>query len=243
MKKYFGVNLEFNHAILEDIVKRKSVNSKGYSCFVDANSLVYSYKNKNFKNILNNSLVNSCDGSYIAILASKIHKKNLKEYIGPDFFKKFIYHNNKHLIVGNTKDVFKKIKRKVKNKNGNTDNLNYLSIPFLRFDEFDYIEISKFINKLNPDYIWVSLGAPKQEFFMSKLLPYLNRGVMLGVGAATNYFSGEIKDIPQWTKKLHIIWLYRLFTEPEKQLKRLKSILAILPKVIKEEIKKVKNIN
>lgn len=232
MKKYFNINIEFDHLKLEAIVKSTAISNKGYCCFVDMNSLGFSFKDESFRSVLNNSLSNFCDGSYIAILASKIHKKTFKEYTGPDFFKKFIYYNNNHLIIGNTEDVFKKIKLKVSKKNSHADNLSYLSIPFVDVNEFNYVEIGKFVNKLNPDYIWVSLGAPKQEIFMSMLLPHLNKGVMLGVGAAINYFSGEIKDIPSWIKKINLIWLFRIYTEPKKQLKRLSSILLILPKII-----------
>lgn len=232
MQKYFNINIQFDHLKFEDTVKSTAISNKGYCCFVDMNSMGFSFKDESFRSVLNNSLSNSCDGSYIATLASIIHKKKFKEYTGPDFFKKFIYHKNNHLIIGNTEYVFKKIKLKVSKKNSHADNLSYLSIPFVDVNEFDYVEIGKFVNKLNADYIWVSLGAPKQEIFMSMLLPHLNKGVMLGVGAAINYFSGEIKDIPSWIKKINLIWLFRIYTEPKKQLKRLSLILLILPKII-----------
>ena len=67
----------------------------------------------------------------------------------------------------------------------------------------------------------ISLGAPKQEIFMSKLLPHIESGIMFGIGAATNYFRD--RDILNGSK-VHLIWLYRLLTEPKKQFKRLKLI-------------------
>ena len=117
MKKYFNVNFQFDKSILENTVISNVKNGKGYCCFVDANSLAFSYKNKEFRNILNNSLLNFCDGSYIAMFAGKLHNTKLKEYTGPDFFNKFIYSKNSHLIIGNTEKVFEKIKLKVKVKN------------------------------------------------------------------------------------------------------------------------------
>ena len=235
MKKYFNVNFEFNHKKLESTVKKISKESKGYCCFVDLTSLVYSHNNSDFKEVLNSSIVNSCDGSYIAMMASKIHKENLKQYIGPDFFSKFIFEEGKHLIIGSTPQVFDKTIERVKRENGNNKNITYLELPFKTVEEFDYLNISKIVNQSSPNYIWVSLGAPKQEYFMNKLLPFLDQGILLGVGAALNYFSGEIKDIPNWTKKLHVVWGYRLLTEPKKQIKRLKTILLTFPKMVKEE--------
>lgn len=239
MKKYFNVNLQFNHSKLEEIVKSTAISNKGYCCFVDMNSLAFSFKDESFRNILNNSLTNFCDGSYIAMLASYIHNNSFKQYTGPDFFKKHIYCENNHLIIGNTEDVFKKIKLKVAKRNSHANNLSYLSIPFLDVNKFDYIEISKQINHLNPDYIWISLGAPKQEIFMSMLLPHLKKGVLFGVGAAINYFSGEIRNIPDWIKKTHLIWLYRIYMEPKKQFKRLVLILRMFPKIIQQEKRKI----
>lgn len=241
MIKYFNVQFEFNHKKIEKIVEKFSRQNKGYCCFVDLNSLVYAHKNTDFRTILNNSTVNSCDGSYIAIIASKIHGVKLKEYIGPEFFQKFIFKEGKHLILGNTKKVFDKINQRVVSEGGNSENLKYFSLPFRPVQDFDYIEISTFINEYKPNYIWVSLGAPKQEQFMSALLPFINQGMLLGVGAAFNYFTGEIKKIPNWTKKLHVIWLYRILTEPKKQLRRCVNIFLALSQIIKLEKTKLKS--
>lgn len=243
MKQYFGVNFEFDHQQLEKIViaTAENRNQKGYCCFVDLTSLVYSHNHSDFREVLNNSLVNSCDGSYIAMSASKIHKEKLKQYIGPEFFENFIFKKGKHLVVGGTLKVYNKIIERIELEGGKKDDISYLGLSFKSVDEFDYKSISETINEIKPNYIWVSLGVPKQEYFMNKLLPYINKGVLLGVGAAFNYFSGEIKDIPNWTKKLHIVWVYRLLTEPRKQIKRLKSILITFPTMIKEERNRVNN--
>lgn len=237
MNKYFNINLEFNHQKLESVVIKTAHNGKGYCCFVDLTSLVYSYNNADFKTVLNNALVNSCDGSYIAMSASKIYREKLKQYIGPEFFEKFIFKKGVHIILGSTPKVYEKIIQRIKFEGGEVEGISYLGLPFNSVEEFDYISIAETINERKSNYIWVSLGAPKQEYFMNKLLPYIDKGVLLGVGAAFNYFSGEIKDIPNWTKKIHVVWIYRIFTEPKKQLKRLKSILLTFPKMIKEEKK------
>ncbi|MEZ7505856.1 WecB/TagA/CpsF family glycosyltransferase [Flavobacterium sp. Arc2] len=240
MKKYFNINFQFNHQELERTIEETSREGKGYCCFVDATSLVYSFKNECFRKILNNSLVNSCDGSYIAMLASKIHKKQLKEYIGPDFFKKFIYKPYPQYVIGNTQEVFNKIKAKLELNGSDASSLFFIPLPFKGVDEFDYQEIANKINQIHPRFIWVSLGAPKQEEFMEKLLPFIDKGVMIGVGAALNYFTGEVKDIPSWARKTHSIWLYRIFTEPKKQLKRCKEIVLVLPQVYRKENKLMK---
>lgn len=53
------------------------------------------------------------------------------------------------------------------------------------------------INEANPDFIWVGLGAPKQEIWMATHENKVN-GLMIGVGAAFDYESGNIKRAPKW---------------------------------------------
>lgn len=241
MNFFFDIKLEFEHSKLEKEIIKTSLKGKGYCCFVDLTSLVYSYNNNDFQEVLNGAIINSCDGSYIAMSVSKIYKERVKEYIGPDFFKKFIFKDGNHLVIGSTPLVFEKITKRVKREGGDISNLSYIELPFKNLNEFDYSAIAGEINLKRPNYIWVSLGAPKQEYFMSKLLPFIDGGIMLGVGAALNYFSGEIKDIPTWTKKIHVVWIYRLITEPKKQFKRLKTIFITFPKMIKKEKLRAKN--
>jgi len=237
MDKYFKIQFEFDHQRLEKTITETSLNGKGYCCFIDSNMLVEAHKKRNsdILEILNNSLVNSCDGSYIAKLASIIYHKKLKAYNGPQLFNKFIFHPGKHCIVGNTPNVFHKIKGKIEKTNDSSE-LHFIPLPYLEANQFDFLSIAQNINTIKPKYIWVSLGAPKQEIFMSKLVPHLNGGVMLGVGAALNYFSGEIKDIPKWVTKFNLIWLFRILTEPKKQIRRVWQIIKYYPRIYYLEI-------
>jgi N-acetylglucosaminyldiphosphoundecaprenol N-acetyl-beta-D-mannosaminyltransferase len=244
MRKYFDILLEFNHLKLEEKIQTTSINNKGYCCFVDHTLLVRSFKERDnkLKNILNNALVNSCDGSYIAMMVNKIYRKQFIAYTGPDFFNKFIFKPDKQCIVGNTKEVFDKIKMKLESFGIDSSNLSYIPLPFLSVDKFDYKAIANEINLVDPRFIWVSLGAPKQEEFMFRILPNINKGVLLGVGAALNYFSGEVKDIPNWAKKSHLIWLYRVFTEPKKQIPRCINTFVNYPLIFITEYIKTKKI-
>lgn len=221
MMKYFGIPIEFDRDVLESTIETTAVTGKGYCCFVDSFVLVTARKKQSgLIEVLENSLVNACDGSYIALLASRLYKKSFKAYNGPELFTKFIYSDCKQCIIGNTVDVFNKVKARLVSEGYNAENLLYVSLPFDSLDNYNYEEIASAVNDFAPSYIWVSLGAPKQEFFMARFLPFLNSGVMMGIGAALNYFSGEIKDIPQWAVKSHTIWFYRILTEPRKQFKR-----------------------
>jgi exopolysaccharide biosynthesis WecB/TagA/CpsF family protein len=104
--------------------------------------------------------------------------------------------------------------------------------------EFDFKSISEDINKRSPDIIWVSLGAPKQEVFSSILVKYLEKGIIINVGAAFGFYSGlkQYKRAPMIFRKLSLEWLWRLLHFDKKTALRLFKEITIMPKIIIKEL-------
>ena len=67
--------------------------------------------------------------------------------------------------------------------------------------------------------LFVGIGCPKQERWMAE-----HRGkvpcVMIGVGAAFDFFSGRKKHAPRWMQQAGLEWLFRLCSEPRRLWKR-----------------------
>ncbi|MFD2161879.1 WecB/TagA/CpsF family glycosyltransferase [Paradesertivirga mongoliensis] len=241
MEEYFNVSLEFDHAALKATIgKHIKEEVKGYVCVVDANVLTIAQKNKHFRHVLNSSLVNTCDGSSIATLAGLIHKKKFRALNGPELFNHYVEQNYSQLLLGSDEKTSNSVKDVLKRKGINNTHINVYPLPFKHVDDFDYIEIAKNINQKNPDIIWVSLGAPKQEFFMAKLLPHIHKGVMFGIGAAFNFYTGAIALPDAKIGALKFIWISRIFSEPMKQIPRVVPYLKILPRLYLEESRKVR---
>lgn len=244
MQKYFNISLEFNHSLLRETIESTiSNNEKGYVCIVDANVLTIAHKNENYCAVLNSSLINSCDGSSIAMIAGIVHKKNFRAWNGPDIFSYYIEKNYKQLLLGSNSDTTNEIKQILTNKGIQNTNIFELPLPFNSVEDFDYESIAKFINELGPNIIWVSLGAPKQELFMSKLLPYINKGVMFGIGAAFNFYIGKINLPKANIGSLKFIWISRIFSEPKKQLSRIIPYIGLMPKLYFQERSRIQKQN
>jgi N-acetylglucosaminyldiphosphoundecaprenol N-acetyl-beta-D-mannosaminyltransferase len=245
MNNYFNVNIEFNHPIIHttiaDFVDKKQ---KGYICVVDANVLTMAQKDKVYREVLNASTINTCDGGSVAALAGLIHKKPFRALNGPELFSHYIEKNQyKQLLLGSSEDVSNEIKNALSEKGFENRHLQVMSLPFLPVEQFDYPVIAHQINLIQPDLIWVSLGAPKQEIFMSKILPFLDQGFMFGIGAAFNFYIGKI-DLPKFKiGAFRFIWLSRLIAEPKKLYGRLISYILLLPKLYFTEKRKVGKMN
>ena len=80
-------------------------------------------------------------------------------------------------------------------------------------------EIVAQINATQPDFVWVGLGAPKQERWMAAHEDRV-QALMIGVGAAFDYEAGNIQRAPQWMQKHNLEWLYRLLQDPKRLFKR-----------------------
>jgi N-acetylglucosaminyldiphosphoundecaprenol N-acetyl-beta-D-mannosaminyltransferase len=240
MQKYFNINLEFNkEAIHYSISKVIESKAKGYICVVDGNVLATANKNKAYLTIVNNALINTCDGSSIALLAGLIHKKKFKTYTGPEIFVDYTQRKYRQYLLGNTKENLIRIKNKFQTLNYPADLFHFEPLPFSSVENFDYKGIAAKINEFQPDIIWVSLGAPKQEIFISKLYPYIDQGIMFAIGAAFNLFLEDENNqrSPLWMRNLHLEWLYRIGREPKRVGKRAFMYLILLPKLIITEIK------
>lgn len=236
----FNIHIEFDSKVfckrVEDFIARKQ---KAYVCVVDMNVIAIAQKDMNYRKIIQSANVNTCDGSSLAMLANRIYGTDFRAYNGPDVFEKYIESPYKHLLIGNTVEKVEQIREIVRSKGKEVD-LHHLDVPFLPVEEFDYKGISEEINRLHPDIIWVSLGAPKQERFMANILPYINSGVMFGIGAAFNFYTGDLHNNRKEIGGLRFIWLERIFKEPKKQLTRVGRFLSVLPKMYYEEKNKSK---
>lgn len=242
-KKYFNVRIEFDRDKLDrTIFEAIEKGIPGYSCSVEANNLTIANQNPEFLKVLNGALVNNCDGSVLAKILAWIHKEPIDSYIGADIFLKYIAMRRfRQFFLGNTEEVLAGLRKNLSEIDPAINDMRFETLPFRAVDDFDYQGIADMINADNPDIIWVSLGAPKQEMFMARLKPYLKRGVMFGYGAIFNFNAGvgEVKRAPKWMLKLRLEWLHRALEQPQKNIPRYWNFVKTLPRLISEERRKV----
>jgi N-acetylglucosaminyldiphosphoundecaprenol N-acetyl-beta-D-mannosaminyltransferase len=81
------------------------------------------------------------------------------------------------------------------------------------------LKIVKDIKRKHPNIVFVGMGVPKQEFWISDNWKSLPSAVYMGVGAVFEYIAGK-KRAPIWMRENGLEWLYRLFQEPKRLSKR-----------------------
>ena len=101
----------------------------------------------------------------------------------------------------------------------------------------DSTEIINNINETKPDFLFVCLGAPKQERFMKNHREELDVKLMAGLGGSLDVFAGHVSRAPVSWQKLGLEWLYRLIKQPSR-IGRMMRLPVFLLRVIKKRVMK-----
>ena len=210
-----------------------------YICVSNVHTTVMASENEDYKNIQNSAVMVLPDG---APLSQYCHEKGFYEaerVTGPDLMQRLLAineNNNKkkdqigqisqeqhntlcHFFYGSTEETLCKLKQVIKERYPNAEICGVISPPFRELNDDEDKQIIDKINNANPDIVWVGLGAPKQEIWMYNHQNKI-KALMIGVGAAFDYESGNIKRAPKWMQKMSLEWLYRLIQDPKRLFKR-----------------------
>ncbi len=109
---------------------------------------------------------------------------------------------------------------KVKLNYSNAEIVGSESPPFRELSDAEIKSSLDRIREAKPDFIWVGLGAPKQEIWMARHWQELKPAILFGVGAAFDFHAGTVQRAPRWAQKLGLEWLHRLSQEPGRLWKR-----------------------
>ena len=244
METYFNIHYEFNKKHIYELINEHLDKGKpGYICVADGVILNIANRNKTYLQVINGSMFSICDSSYVPIYLKWIYGIKREQYCGSQIFMDIIKMKKYRMFfMGTSTQTLTTLKTNLTKWDSRIADMMFYELPFRAVEDFDYKAIAEEVNADGADVIWIALGAPKQEIFMSKLKPYLNRGVMIAVGAAFKFYSGlDEKRAPQWMVKHHLEFVYRIFSDPQKQLRRCAWIVITLPKLLFGEWKKKKN--
>lgn len=209
---------EFISSILE--LSQKSVSS--YVCVSNVHMTIEAYQSDDFCNIVNHADIATPDGMPLAKAMKWLYNIKQDRVAGmdlmPDIMKRAEEGNLSIFLYGSTDDILAQIVSKAKIEFPNLS-LHTYSPPFRTLDENEKKDIINMINEKNPDFVFVALGCPKQEKWMSEHLSKVN-SCMIGLGGALEVYAGIKHRAPQWMQNYSLEWVYRLIQDPKRLWKR-----------------------
>jgi exopolysaccharide biosynthesis WecB/TagA/CpsF family protein len=68
-----------------------------------------------------------------------------------------------------------------------------------------------------PDFLWVSMGVPREQAFVSRNIDKLRGvGVIKTAGGLLDFVAGAKRRAPDWMQRAGLEWLYRTWLEPSR---------------------------
>lgn len=179
--------------------------------------IMYAQKDKEFAAILKQSELSTPDSIGIMI-GAKLQKKSFKERIpGQSYFRKIIELSNEKgysiYMLGGKPGIAEVAKENLEKL---FPNVNIVGTHHGYFSENEEKEVIKEINTLQPNVLFVALGAPRQEKWIYEHRNELKVDVAAGQGGTYDYEAGRIKRAPVFIQKMGIEWFWRLCREPSR---------------------------
>jgi len=128
--------------------------------------------------------------------------------------------NYSHFFYGNTPEVLADLKDKLLGRYPKLKIAGMFSPPFRPLSAEEDEEHVRMINESGADFLWVSLGCPKQEKWLYEHRDRLRAVVGGGAGAVFNFFSGQTTKAPDWVRYMGLEWVLRLLIEPKRLYRR-----------------------
>lgn len=214
------INIFPSYRALYDYVRLsigKTGCEKNYVTVNNVHTMMEGFHDASFRQILNESFLSLPDGKPLEIMGKLKGAKGIARLFGPTVMEKFIdwgrQDNIRHFFFGSDEANLERLKQAILSKFPGTIISGMLAPPFKPTEEWNNDYFIAAINEVQADFIWVGLGAPKQERWMYTHTKKIN-GLLLGIGAGFDYMAGNTQHAPLWMKNGSLEWAYRLAQEP-----------------------------
>ena len=220
-----GVNIAaINMEWLVEYLDKNLLDIKGdYICVSKVHTTVTSYEDASYCAVQNGGLMAIPDGGPLSTVGRRRGCKNMARTTGPslmgEIFKISAKKGYRHYFYGSKQETLELLEKKLKENYPGIKIAGMYSPPFRPLTEEEDKAVIERINEANPDFVWIGLGAPKQEKWMAAHQGKID-GLMLGVGAGFDYYAENIKRAPMWMQKHNLEWVYRLVQDPKRLFKR-----------------------
>lgn len=225
-----AISIDIALATIEQWIARRTQN---YVCVTGAHGVIECQDNARLRAVHNNAGLVTPDGMPLVWMCHALGFKQTTRVYGPDLMLALsevsAQRGYRQFYYGGGEGVADLLKQRMSERSPGLSVVGTLTPPFRQLSPQEEDEVAKTINDAKPDILWVGLSTPKQELWMASYLGRLDVPVMIGVGAAFDFLSGQKPQAPLWMQRNGLEWLYRLGSEPGRLWRR---YLRIVPMFI-----------
>lgn len=218
-----NINVTNMDEVIQTLIDSLETKRGDYICVANVHTTVMAFRDESYRKIQNESWMSLPDGKPLSMVSKRRGYENAGRVPGPDLMPKVFEISKekkyRHFFYGSTEKTLVKLKEKIHEKYPYLDIVGMYSPPFRKLNNEEDKNIISMINETKPDFVWVALGAPKQEIWMAEHKNKIN-AIMIGVGAAFDFEAGTVKRAPKWMQELCLEWLHRIMQDPKRLIPR-----------------------
>ena len=216
-----SLDVERSLARIADLLRR---GQKGYVCALSVHGVLEARRNREVAQAFAEAALVAPDGTPVVWVGRVEGRRDIGQVTGPELmeeiFRRPEFAGCSHFFYGGKAGVAEELAATWQRKFPGTRIAGTFTPPFRELTADEETELIARLRACKPDIIWVGISTPRQELFMRRLLPHLDRGLMFGVGAAFDFHTGRIRNCAPWIKRLGFHWLHRLLQDPRRLWRR-----------------------
>ena len=200
-------------------------------CLANVHMLMEARRNPWYKEVLERADLVTPDGKPLVMMLRGLGIMHQNQVAGMDVFENLCDLAERAGIsvyfLGSTPEILAKMKERISAEYPILKVAGMNSIPFMSVDEIRQTRDESLITEINNSgagIVFVCLGCPKQEAWMSQYQGFI-QGVMIGVGAVFAMYAGLTPRAPHLIQHAGMEWLYRLAQEPRRLWHRYSSTI------------------
>ena len=194
-----------------------------YICVSNVHTTVMAFRDESYRKVQNRGAMALPDGQPLSIVSRRRGYSEAQRVPGPDLMPAILHLSEekgyRHYFYGSTPETLEKLRKVLLDRFPKLQIVGMYAPPFRPLTEEEDQEAVRQINESGADFVWVALGAPKQEKWMYEHRGRVN-GLMIGVGAAFDFIAGTVRRAPMWMQKLCLEWVYRICQDPKRMFPR-----------------------
>ncbi|WP_455306214.1 WecB/TagA/CpsF family glycosyltransferase [Enterococcus bulliens] len=193
-KAYFAINTDCYNIAEKDEMYRKILSNQKNIIYVDGMGIIYGQKITN---------------SEVAV----------ERIATTDLFIELLKKSNRHkfYLLGGKPGTVENL---IENMSKIYPNAEFIGHHHGYYQKEEEKKIISEINNLNPDFLFVGFGCPKQEKWINENIDYLNASNIISCGGLFDYYSNNVRRAPNIMQKYGLEWVFRLVQEPKRLYKR-----------------------
>ncbi|HEY9286889.1 MAG TPA: WecB/TagA/CpsF family glycosyltransferase [Candidatus Dormibacteraeota bacterium] len=190
----------------------------------NVHSVMECRRDPRLRQIVNAAGMVTPDGMPLVWLARRSGHKAVARVYGPDLMLAELsasqQSGHSHFFYGGRPGVADRLAAAMRRRFPGARVVGTYSPPLASAAELCNAEVASLINESRADIVWVGISSPKQEYWMSCMRPMLQAAVLIGVGAAFDFHTGNVPQAPGWMQRAGLEWLFRLIVEPRRLWRR-----------------------